>query len=445
MANINFPSNFLWGAATASYQIEGAVNSDGRGASIWDTFSHIPGKIDNNDTGDVACDHYNRYISDIEHMKALGLQSYRTSIAWSRIFPEGKGQINQAGLDFYDRLTDKLLEASIKPIYTLFHWDLPQKLQDLGGFNNRDLIYYFRDYAQLMFEKLGDRVHLWITHNEPAVHSYNGHIWGDHAPGIQNWKTGIQVSHHLLLSHALAVEAFRQSGKSGDIGITLNLTYFEPASDTPADQAATIKQDGFGNRWFLDPLFRGAYPADILALYENHKIAPDVMADDLARIKNSLDFLGINYYFRFAVSHQEDAGLLKTYARAVNGPFTAMGWEIHPQGLYHFLTRIKSEYANIPIYITENGAAFDDVLVNNTVQDDRRIDYLEKHFAVTAQAIADGVDVRGYYVWSLLDNFEWAFGYNKRFGIIYVDYETQQRYWKQSAYWYRDFIAAQKK
>lgn len=441
----SFPPNFLWGAATAAYQIEGAVTTDGRGPSIWDHFSHLPGKIANNDTGDVACDHYHRFPEDIQIMKAMGLNSYRTSISWPRIFPQGKGQVNQAGLDFYQRLTDSLLTAGIEPLFTIFHWDLPAALQDLGGWANRDLTEYFRDYAVFLFEHLGDRVHRWITINEPAVHTIAGHLEGTQAPGIKDWKIALQTAHHLLLSHGLALQAFRTGNHSGELGITLNLGYFEPASASPADQEATKRMDGLWNRWFLDPLFKGTYPVDMWQLYENQGLAPQVAAGDFELIQQPADFLGINYYFRELIKFNPHT-LPPVSASAIfpPPPRTAMEWEIYPKGLYRLLTRIKREYSPLPLYITESGAAFPDHLIDGIINDSDRINYLLYHFEAAASALAEGVDLRGYYIWSLLDNFEWSYGYDKRFGLIYIDYETQQRYWKQSAYWYQAFIKQQR-
>lgn len=436
-----FPPDFLWGTATASYQIEGAVNEDGRGLSIWDTFSHTPGKIANGDTGDVACDHYHRYASDIHIMKEIGLNAYRTSIAWSRIFPDGKGPLNRKGLDFYDRLTDTLLNAGIQPMYTLYHWDLPASLQAEGGWANRDLTQYFRDYCAVVFRHLGDRVRYWITLNEPSVHTNEGHLYGTHAPGLSDWKTATRTAHHLLLAHGLAIQAFREGGYPGSLGITLNINYFEPIGDTEEHRRAAQSVDGLWNRWYLDPLFKQRYPADMWELYQNHGIAPPVQAGDLELISQSLDFLGINYYFREIIHADPAVPVLEAAAGDPVPPLTAMGWEIFPDGLYRVLTRIKREYTDIPLYITENGAAFPDVLRNGTVEDPQRIDYLKRHFQAAAQAIADGVDLRGYFIWSLLDNFEWACGYGKRFGLIYVDYPSQQRYWKQSAHWLKDFLA----
>jgi len=443
MSKITFPKDFVWGAATASYQIEGAVTQDGRGESIWDRFSHTPGKVLNGDTGDVACDHYNRYKEDVQLMKELGLKGYRFSIAWPRIYPQGKGQVNQKGIDFYDSLVDELLKAGIEPAITLYHWDLPQTLQDMGGWDNRDVIDYFADYAFKMYDVLGDRVNKWITHNEPWVVAFVGNAFGEHAPGYKDYALAVRISHHLLLSHAKAVQAYRQSGSDGQIGITLNLTPVYPASDSPEDCEAAQFQDGFQNRWFLDPVFKGAYPEDILEFYQEKINAPVIQDGDMKLIAdNSIDFIGINYYTRAVVKKGREAAFESIEHVHPEGTYTEMGWEVYPKGLYDLLVRIHRDYNSPDIYITENGAAFkDDKSVEGRVDDQDRLEYLRSHFEAAHKAIQDGVRLRGYYVWSLMDNFEWAFGYSKRFGIVYVDYETLKRTPKKSALWYRDVIA----
>jgi beta-glucosidase len=442
-----FPHDFVWGAATAAYQIEGGVNEDGRGASIWDTFSHTPGKTDNGDTGDVACDHYHRWREDVRLIQELGLQAYRLSIAWPRIVPQGTGQVNQRGLDFYDRLVDALLEANITPFITLYHWDLPQALQDRGGWANRDTVDAFAEYADVVARQLGDRVQHWITHNEPWVVSFIGNYEGRHAPGIQNLPTALQVSHHLLLSHGRAVPILRANSANAQVGITLNLAPARAASDTPDDHQAATRADGYQNRWFLDPLFGRGYPADMLALYGDR--FPSVSADDLQAIAAPIDFLGINYYFpvftRAAATGAEPLGFaqLGRHELAARGyEITEMGWPVVPDGLSELLTRVHRDYQPPAIYITENGAAFPDQVVNNSVDDPRRVAYLHDHFLAARKAIDGGVPLRGYFVWSLMDNFEWGFGYSKRFGIVYVDYQTQTRIPKTSARWYQRVIAA---
>lgn len=451
MARMQFPAGFLWGVATASYQIEGAVAEDGRGESIWDRFSHAPGKTANGDTGDVACDHYHRYKEDVAHMARLGVPAYRFSIAWPRIFPNGRGAPNQKGLDFYRRLLETLHAAGIRPFATLYHWDLPQALQDRGGWANRDTARWFADYAAFVMEKLNGQVEGWITHNEPWVVAYIGHVTGEHAPGLKDMRTGFLVAHHLLLSHGMALQAFRQLGLKGEIGITLNIQLVHPASEREDDLAAARRLDGVFNRWYLDPLFRGEYPADIWELLAGVGVAPAVQEGDLQLIGQPIDFLGINYYSRTLAAH--DPGARETLGvRMLSGPGpkTDMGWEIYPPGIYQVLTGIHQKYKPKKLYITENGAAFPDRLEEQrggeegetyAVHDRDRVDYLGRHFYQAGRAIEAGVPLAGYFVWSLLDNFEWAFGYTKRFGIIYVDYPTQRRVWKDSARFYREVVA----
>ncbi len=446
MPKVSFPGDFLWGTATASYQIEGAVGEDGRGETIWDRFSHTPGNVYSNQTGDSACDHYHRYREDVQLMKELGLRSYRFSIAWSRIFPSGGGQRNAAGLDFYQRLTDELLAADIVPMVTLYHWDLPQALEDRGGWRNRDTVKYYVDYAATMFEKLGDRVKLWITHNEPWVVSYIGHKTGEHAPGLQDAQAAVQVSHHLLLSHALCVQTYRDiKGNGGKIGITLNLAPAYPETDSPEDERAARYYDGYQNRWFLDPVFKGEYPRDMLEIYKQRYDRPELATDDLEALRSgTVDFLGVNYYMRALVRRPADPeelfGHVKPDYHGVH--LTEMGWEVYAPGLYDLLVRLQKDYDSPELYVTENGIACrDDTFAAETIQDDDRISYLEEHFRAAHRAMQEGVNLRGYQVWSLIDNFEWAHGYSKRFGIVHIDYKTQKRTLKKSAYWYRDLIA----
>ncbi len=446
MPEINFPKDFLWGTATAAFQIEGAVNEDGRGESIWDRFSHTPGKVYRNQNADIACDHYHRYREDIRLMKNVGLRSYRFSIAWSRIFPAGGGKLNIPGLDFYQRLVDDLLADEIVPMITLYHWDLPQSLQDKGGWANRDTVKYYLDYAAAMFDKLADRVQLWITHNEPWVTSFMGHDSGVHAPGTRDRQTALQVSHHLLLSHAGAVELFDEyRGTDSRIGITLNIAPAYPDTDSPEDELAARYYDGYQNRWFLNPLFRGSYPQDMAEVYQRHYNAPAVKPEDLdAFSKSRIDFLGVNYYMRKILRRPLTREELFTEVRPdyQGARFTEMDWEIYPDGLYSLLTRIQREYDPPAIYITENGIACPDRIdAEGRIQDDGRIDFLRSHFRAAQRAMQEGVKLKGYYVWSLIDNFEWAYGFSKRFGIAYVDYGSQARILKASAHWYRQVIA----
>lgn len=441
-----FPKDFLWGTATSSYQIEGAADEDGKGESIWDRFCKISGNVNNGDTGAIACDHYHRYKDDIALLKSLGVQAYRFSVSWPRIFPEGYGKVNSKGLDFYKKLVDGLLENDITPMLTLYHWDLPQALQDIGGWTNRDVTDYFTEYSAYLFESLGDRVHHWLTHNEPWVASYLGYAEGEHAPGYHDFRAFVKASHHLLLSHGKTVSEFRRSkAKEGQIGITLNLEPAYPLYNDEEHRTAAKKKEGFLNRWFLDPVFKGRYPEDIRKIYDQHMSLDFIREGDLNVISQDTDFLGINFYSittHIPDKSPEPENVLKFKSVPVGKPQTDMGWEIDSNGLYDLLLQLKKEYGDIPLYITENGAACrDKINERNEIEDDDRIDYVKSHLSACSRAIENGVNLKGYFVWSLMDNFEWAFGYDKRFGIVYVDYETQKRTKKKSAYFYQDVIA----
>lgn len=438
---LGFPADFTWGAATASYQIEGAANEDGKGPSIWDTFSHTPGKVAGGDTGDVACDHYHRWREDLALMQEVGIDAYRFSVSWPRILPQGRGRVNQAGLDFYDRLVDGLLSVGIKPFVTLYHWDLPQALQDNGGWANRDTAHAYADYAELVAQRLGDRVSAWITHNEPWVAAFLGNLIGRHAPGLKSMQTAMAVTHHLLLSHGLAVPRLRSITPGVPVGITLNLNPVYPATDSEADRAAAVRKDGLLNRLFLDPLAYGRYPQDtLLAVGE---AGPPVQPGDLELISVPLDFLGVNNYFREVVKDEPGAEQLDTEQIEPPGEYTDMGWEVYPDGLRILLERLHHDYPFQAYYITENGAAFPDQLgPDGHVHDERRQAYLRAYIEAAAKALADGVPLRGYFVWSLLDNFEWDSGYSRRFGVTYVDYPTEKRILKDSGLWYRQFLRA---
>lgn len=445
---IAFPAHFLWGAATAAYQIEGAWNEDGKGESIWDRFCHTPGKIWRGDTGDVACDHYHRFAEDVALMAALGLRAYRFSIAWTRIFPLGYGQPNQRGLDFYRRLIDTLHAHGILPVATLYHWDLPQVLQDRGGWMNRDTAHHFADFAAYLFDRIGSDVPLWITQNEPFVAAFFGYGNGTHAPGMRRPWQILPAAHHLLLSHGLAVQAFRaaalhSSGALPDprIGITLLIWPNHAATNHPPDIAANHRTDGAMNRMFLEPLFRKRYPEDVWQHFARRRMLPRVEPGDLELIAQAIDFLGVNTYTRL-VNAANPFDLL-VGARQVRqaGPHTAMDWEVYPQCIYEALS-IARTYTNLPLYITENGAAFDEQIgPDGRIDDTARIAYLRDHLVQAHRAMCAGIDLRGYFVWSLLDNFEWNHGYSKRFGLVHVDFVTLRRTWKRSAYWYRDVIA----
>jgi beta-glucosidase len=436
----SLPADFTWGAATASYQIEGAVNEDGRGESVWDRFCATPGKVRGGDAGDVACDFYHRYRDDVRLMRELGLDAFRFSIAWPRVLPGGRGAVNEAGLDFYDRLVDELLANEIEPFVTLFHWDTPQALEDAGGWPARATAEAFVEYTEAVVGRLGDRVRHWITHNEPWVHAWIGYAWGQHAPGRTDEAAAVAAAHHLLLSHGWAVEAIRRVVPDARVGITLNLAQAHAASDTPEDEAAAWRVDGETNRWFLDPIFRGSYPADLLE--RNELAASSVRDGDLDAISAPLDFLGVNNYSRFIVGAGAEGPRMVSNPEAQH---TDMGWEVYPNGLHEVLVRVAHDYAPPAIYITENGAAFGDVRVHDGhVHDPERTAFLASHIEAVARAVKDGAPVKGYFVWSLFDNFEWAFGYSKRFGIVYIDYATLERVPKDSFYWYRDLIGSRR-
>lgn len=436
-----FPENFLWGTATASYQIEGAWKEDGKGESIWDRFTHTPGNVVNNDTGDTACDHYHLYTEDVKLLKELGVKTYRLSISWPRIFPEGKGSPNKKGIEFYKNLIKLLIDNGIKPAVTLYHWDLPQRLQDIGGWANREVVDCFEKYACYVFKELGEIVPIWITHNEPWVVSFVGNWFGSHAPGITDFSTALLVSHNVLLSHGKAVKAYREMGYDGEIGITLNMATMYPASKNEEDILAAQRSDGFQNRWFADPIFKGKYPEDMIKWYSKKVVLPEVKEEDMEIISTPVDFLGINFYFSNFIKSAPDEWPLELKAVKTGRPETDMGWEIHPEGLYDLLIRLNRDYKGVKILITENGAAFNDIVNREgAVEDDNRLDYIYRHLTQACNAIQDGVNLAGYYVWSLMDNFEWAYGYSKRFGITYVDYSTQQRIIKKSGYWYREVI-----
>ena len=456
-----FPPDFVWGAATASYQIEGAVSEDGRTPSIWDTFSHTPGATMNGDTGDVAADHYHRWAGDLDLMVELGLDAYRFSIAWPRIQPHGSGPFNQAGLDFYSRIVDGLLERGIKPVVTLYHWDLPQELEDGGGWPVRETALRFEDYARGVVGTLGDRVHTWTTLNEPWCSAYLGYSSGVHAPGRTEPAAALAAVHHLNLAHGLAGRVVRELAPHAQLSVTLNLHVVRP--DTPgseADRDAVRQIDALANRAFLGPMLDGAYPADLLADTASVTDWAFVQDGDERTAAVPLDVLGVNYYSTQRVTRWDGSGPKASSdghgdsvhsawpgAQTVEflqqpGPYTAMGWNIDPGGLTELLLRLHHEYPALPLMITENGAAFHDVVTpDGAIHDDDRVAYLRDHINSVAQARDKGADVRGYFLWSLMDNFEWAYGYDRRFGMIRIDYDTQQRLWKDSAHWYRARIA----
>jgi beta-glucosidase len=433
-----FPERWVWGAATSAYQIEGAVREGGRGRSIWDVFSHSPGKVANGDNGDNADDHFHLFAEDIALMRELGLGGYRFSISWPRIFPNGSGRPNEAGLDFYRRLIDALNTAGIAPYVTLYHWDLPQALQDRGGWTNRDTAMRFGEYAHTVAAALGSGIHHWFTVNEPWVAAFLGHWFGIHAPGARNLRQALLAAHHLLLAHGEGLSALRAEMQPGDqAGIALNLSPCDSEGDSNADLEAAHRYDGFVNRWFLDALYRGAYPDDMVRLYGD--AMPEVSAADMTLISQPTDLLGVNYYTRSVLRY--DPTLSPLQARQVvppGVPVTATGWEVYPRGLRDILVRLQQDYAPARLLISENGAAYNDVLEEGQVDDPQREDYLHDHLLEAYRAIEEGAPVEGYFVWSLLDNFEWSSGYSKRFGLIYVDFATQERIVKRSGRWYAE-------
>ncbi len=438
-----FPEGFIWGAAASAYQIEGAWNEDGKGESIWDRFVRRPHNVLNGETGNVACDHYHRMPEDVALMKALGLRSYRFSISWPRVLPLGRGAVNQRGLDFYERLVDRLLAAGILPNAGLNHWDYPQALQEAGGWSNRESADWFADYARLVFDRLGDRVPFWTTHNEPWVIAFLGYGSGVFAPGICDTSQAYRAAHHLLLGHGKAVQVFRQGGYRGEIGIVLNLEHTVPASQSEADQAACGRAYEQNSGLFLEALFRGRYPEALWTWIGPH--APPVQADDFRLIQEPIDFLGVNHYRTEAVSYAQEGGILKAAFAPFSAPGwgqTEMGWGVDPPGLLAVLLDVKERYGSLRVYQTENGCAFrDEPDEAGFVADWSRINFLRDHFRVAHEALEAGIDLRGYYVWSVLDNFEWARGYRPRFGLVRVNYETQERIPKQSARWYSEVIA----
>lgn len=442
MKKVSFPKDFLWGAATAAYQIEGAWNEDGKGESVWDAYCHTPGIVMNGDTGDVAIDHYHRYREDVAIMKEMGLQGYRFSVSWPRIIPEGTGGVNQKGLDFYNNLIDELLDARIEPIITLYHWDFPKVLSDRGGWQDRSSAEWFTEYAKVCFQSFGDRVKHWITFNEPWVDAY-APVFMLGKPTIEGMARATKISHHYMLSHAKTVEAYRKLGQGGKIGITLNFSPAYPSTESAQNREAVKRFDGFMNRWFLDPAMKGAYPEDMLTFYREKLDAPDIQQGDMELINNNpSDFLGVNYYSRSIVGISDQESVLELEVVENRDESWATNGEVFPQGLYDLLIRLDRDYDHPLMYITENGASFggDDVVVDGKIKDDRRQSYLEGHLEAASRAISQGVNLQRYYVWSLFDNFEWIFGYGRRFGLIYVDYETQERIWKDSAFWYKDVI-----
>jgi beta-glucosidase len=440
--NVSFPAGFLWGAATSAYQVEGSPLADGAGPSIWQRFAHTPNLVRDGDTGDVACDHYRRYADDVALMRQIGVNAYRFSIAWSRVLPQGRGRVNDAGLAFYDRLVDTLLAHGIQPMATLFHWDLPAALDDLGGWLNPAVAHWFADYASVVFRKLDDRVKLWATLNEPWVVTDGGYLHGVLAPGHRNRFEAPIATHNLLRAHGAAVRAYRAIGRHA-IGIVVNLEPKYAASNSAADRAAATRAEAYMNRQYIEPALLGRYPSELREIFG--EAWPDWPAQDLGEIHEPLDFVGVNYYTRNVT--RDDPAQWPLRASPVRQPratYTETGWEVCPQAFTDVLVWVKERYGNPPIYVTENGAAFFDPpsARDGRVRDPLRIEYLRDHIRAMRAALAAGVDIRGYFVWSLFDNFEWSLGYSKRFGIVHIDFATQERTLKDSARFYSQVIAS---
>ncbi len=440
LSKSEFPDDFMWGCSTSSFQIEGAASEAGRVPSIWDHFAEQAGRIRDGSDARVACDHYHRWQEDLDIAQRMGLNAYRFSISWPRVITDATGTINEEGLQFYSDLVDGMLARGLQPWATLYHWDLPQYLQEQGGWENRATVYAYLNFADVVSRRLGDRIKNWITHNEPWCTAMHGNWDGMHAPGKRDFRVALQVCHHVLLSHGLAVPLLRQNVPDAKVGIALSLHPLRPATTAAKDVEATRRHDGLRNRWFLDPLHGRGYPQDIWDLAG--AAAPQVQRGDLEAIAAPLDFLGVNYYFPEVIQDAPEKPPLAT--NVVHDPDcerTAFGWEVAPQGMASLLRRIQRDYQPVPMYLTENGCTYDDVVeADGSIRDTKRRDYFIRHLAVLREVIREGIDVRGYFAWSLIDNFEWAEGYVRRFGMVYIDFQTQQRTLKMSGHWYRDFL-----
>jgi beta-glucosidase len=444
-SKLSFPRGFLLGTASAAYQIEGAVAEDGRGPSIWDTYSHKPGTIEDGTTGDVACDHYHRWKEDVEIMKLLGVNAYRFSISWSRILPKGVGKVNNKGLRFYSDLVDALIEAGITPFVTLHHFDLPQTLQDEGGWLRSGIVNDFAAFADVVSAELGDRVKHWVTFNEPWELAWQGYVTGEDAPGLKlGVDAALKATHYIYLAHGTAVQALRDNVPNGQLGIVLHLNMVEPASNRPEDIDAAHRWELCQNRWYLDPLYKLGYPEEMMKLYGN--AAPEIIQGDFEKIQTPIDFLGINNYRRSVVAAGNDLSPINMKRVSPPGEYTDMGWEVHPEGLYKILKWVHANYRVARIYVTENGASFtDSVAPDGKIHDEKRVAYLRDHLAFAHKAMKEGVPLKGYFAWSTMDNFEWAYGNSKRFGVVYVDYKTQKRTIKDSGYYLSDVAKTIKK
>ncbi|SDO53127.1 GH1 family beta-glucosidase [Alkalicoccus daliensis] len=440
MTILQFPKDMKWGTATASYQIEGAARKDGRGPSIWDTFAKTPGNVFKGHDGDVACDSYHRFPEDVQLMKELGVDMYRFSIAWPRIFPKGTGEVNEEGLAYYHRLVDSLLDSGIEPVCTLYHWDLPQALQENGGWENRDTIDAFAAYAETIFRSFEGKIKKYLTINEPWCASFLSNYIGAHAPGKQSLQAGVDTAHHLMIAHGRAVQSFRALSFEGEIGYAPNVEWNEPYSSSEEDAEACRRATGWFLDWFFDPVFKGSYPEFLTDWFAKEGVQVPIVEGDLDIISQPIDFLGINYYTGGVARYQKGASLFD-HERVDQGyEKTDIGWNIYPEGFYKILTKIHQQYGDMPIYITENGSCYNDEPVDGVVADDGRIRYLEKHLTALHRAIQSGVPIKGYMTWSLLDNFEWAEGYNMRFGLVHVNYRTLVRTEKESYFWYQQFL-----
>ncbi|MDG5472203.1 GH1 family beta-glucosidase [Jeotgalibacillus sp. ET6] len=442
MSKIQFPEDFIWGTATASYQIEGAANEGGRGASIWDTFSKQPGNVKNEDNGDVACNSYHLYKEDVALLKELGVSTYRFSMAWPRIFPNGDGELSQEGLDYYHRLVDELLEHNIKPMCTLYHWDLPQALQDRGGWESRETVEAFDHYAKTVFSSFKGKISTWITINEPWCASYLSNYLGIHAPGKKDLQAATTIAHHLMLAHGRAVQSLREIDEQAQIGYAPNAGWSEAYSDSEQDQQAVRRANGWQVEWFMDPVFKGEYPDFLVNWFkEKENVTVPIQEGDMDVISSPIDFVGINYYTGNVARYDEGNGLFHVENLDFNYERTDIGWPIYPEGFYQLLTYLNQRYGQVPIYITENGACYNDGVENGEVKDDNRISYMKSHIASVHRAMQSGVNVKGYLAWSLMDNFEWAEGYDMRFGIVHVNFDTLERTKKNSYYWYKNLIS----
>jgi beta-glucosidase len=440
MAIIQFPENMKWGTATASYQIEGAIHEDGRGPSIWDTFCATPGKVKNGDSGEIACDSYHRIEEDVAIMKDLGINFYRFSVAWPRIFPTGTGEVNQKGLEYYHKLVDELLKNEIEPMVTLYHWDLPQALQDKGGWNNRETIDAFVQYAEVMFKELSGKVNKWITFNEPWCVSFLSNFIGAHAPGFRDLQLAVNVAHHLHVAHGRTVQKFRELGLGGEIGLAPNTTWLEPFSNKEEDIEACRRGVGEFVEWFFDPVFKGTYPQFMVDWFSQKGVHVPILEGDMEDIHQPIDFVGINFYTGSVARYKENYGLLDVEQVDMGYQKTDIGWNIYPEGFYKLLTYVTEQYGQIPIYITENGSCYNDEPIDGRVKDEGRISYLKQHLTSLKRSMDSGVNIKGYITWSLMDNFEWAEGYSMRFGIVFVNYKTLERIKKDSFYWYKQTI-----